>query len=360
MPRLLSILAQPLCAERSRRQRLPATLRRATHHSAPTWRQLLPAGATHDEDDDCAICGDGVVGAGETCDPPERCLTERSCVAPDPCVLATLRGAPSSCDTRCELTPMTTCQSGDGCCPTQCAQDRDGDCSATCGDGEVDPRSETCDLSSETQPCSEVDCDDGEACTLDLPTGSAQNCNVSCTHTTITDPADDDGCCPRGATAQSDTDCTPSCGNGRLEPGEDCDGEPDCSERCTLPGPLRCRDELARYDGISDDCIACTCARCEARVAGCHDRTDPADGVACSAVLSCAREHECDAAACYCGLDRGCAPVDGPCREELEDAAGSRIPAQVLGCLNNASCPAARAFALQTCMQFNCAEVCAP
>jgi hypothetical protein len=32
-----------------------------------------------------------------------------------------------------------------------------------------------------------------------------------------------DGCCPSGCTAQNDNDCSPSCGNGTLEPGEQCD-----------------------------------------------------------------------------------------------------------------------------------------
>ena len=41
---------------------------------------------------------------------------------------------------------------------------------------------------------------------------------------------DGDGCCPSGCNALTDGDCAPLCGNGVVEPGEDCDG--DCPASC--------------------------------------------------------------------------------------------------------------------------------
>jgi cysteine-rich repeat protein len=53
-----------------------------------------------------------------------------------------------------------------------------------------------------------------------------------------------DGCCPAGAVcnANQDSDCAPSCGNGRVESGEECDdGNIDpgdgCDELCQNEAP---------------------------------------------------------------------------------------------------------------------------
>src|SRR5262249_33963381 len=58
-------------------------------------------------------------------------------------------------------------------------------------------------------------------CTTDSLVGSA--CTARCTHAPITTPANNDGCCPRGANANNDNDCAPVCGNGVVESGEQCD-----------------------------------------------------------------------------------------------------------------------------------------
>ena len=73
---------------------------------------------------------------------------------------------------------------------------------ATCGNGMVDP-GETCD-----PPAScPASCDDGNVCTVDQPTGSAQSCNVACSNTAITACSSGDGCCPGGCTSTTDADC---------------------------------------------------------------------------------------------------------------------------------------------------------
>jgi hypothetical protein len=68
-----------------------------------------------------------------------------------------------------------------------------------------------------------------------------------------------DGCCPASCDSASDADCSPTCGNSRIEPGETCDppgtcvqtcpnrgctafhleGNPDqCTSKCTESGPI--------------------------------------------------------------------------------------------------------------------------
>jgi hypothetical protein len=59
---------------------------------------------------------------------------------------------------------------------------------------------------------------------------TANPCNPVCTTTTITTPSSttSDSCCPAGANANTDINCTPSCGNGVKEAGEDCDSSSRC------------------------------------------------------------------------------------------------------------------------------------
>jgi cysteine-rich repeat protein len=98
------------------------------------------------------------------------------------------------------------------------------DCHFTCGNGAVDTEfGETCDLGigSGAGACPAT-CDDGDACTGDVTSGS--ECTTACINSPITVPVDDDGCCPPGADATSDNDCSSVCGNGVLEvPDETCD-----------------------------------------------------------------------------------------------------------------------------------------
>jgi cysteine-rich repeat protein len=67
-------------------------------------------------------------------------------------------------------------------------------------------------------------------CTSDVRTGSAANCNVRCNHVNITQAINGDGCCPPGANANNDNDCTAVCGNQVVESGERCDG--NCPGAC--------------------------------------------------------------------------------------------------------------------------------
>ncbi len=72
-----------------------------------------------------AICGDGILQAPETCDPPSACPL--SCPAMT-CTTGSIVGSPFTCDVHCTNTPVSVCASGDGCCPTGCTAAIDSDC----------------------------------------------------------------------------------------------------------------------------------------------------------------------------------------------------------------------------------------
>ncbi len=184
-------------------------------------------GCNANNDNDCAsVCDNGVVEPGETCD--QNCP---SCDDGNACTADLATGSAATCDLTCSNTPITSCVDDDGCCPMGCDQTTDNDCSATCGDMVVDAN-ETCDGNCPTN------CDDGDVCTNNTLTGSPAQCNVVCQDTPLGCLANTtDGCCPAGCNANTDGDCSSTCGNGVLEPGEDCDagpnGSPTCSTSCT-------------------------------------------------------------------------------------------------------------------------------
>jgi alpha-L-arabinofuranosidase len=145
-------------------------------------------------------CGNGVVDSGETCDPPGTCPA--MCDDGNACTANQQLGTAQACNVSCTYNAIVICSSGDGCCPAGCSFSTDADCSASCGNSVVDS-GETCD-----PPAScPASCDDGLACTLDQLTGSAENCNVACSNTTITACTSGDGCCPMGCGA-TDADCS--------------------------------------------------------------------------------------------------------------------------------------------------------
>src|SRR5262249_21703062 len=85
--------------------------------------------------------------------------------------------------------------------------------------------------------------DQGEACDTRIATGkigscpttcvatdpcatfelSGTDCDTECVQSIITAAINDDGCCPQGADANTDSDCGASCGNSIVESGENCD-----------------------------------------------------------------------------------------------------------------------------------------
>lgn len=211
-----------------------------------------PTGCNGLTDADCnPVCGNSAIEAGETCDPQSSCPT--SCNDNTACTKDTLNGAASTCNAACTFTTITACASGDGCCPSGCARPADNDCppALPCGNGTLD-QGETCDNSSPTK-CPTT-CDDGIACTQDVPSGSAATCTFACQHPAITVcNGTTDSCCPGGCNTGNDPDCTMRCGDGRVDPPETCDG--NCPTSCADTNP--CTEDAST--GSAAECtLVCT------------------------------------------------------------------------------------------------------
>ena len=238
-----------------------------------------PLGANSATDSDCPpSCGNGVLDGGEKCDTkipfgssgacPINCNDNNSCTQD------TMMG--SGCQAYCthkNTCPVNKCGNGKhdgrekcdtaipwgkaGACPTKLVHCDDNNpntkdfltgsgcqaycthsSAATCGNGVVDA-GEWCDTKipyGQKGACPK-NCNDNDKCTKDLLMGTA--CLAKCSNVPITGPKHGDGCCPSGATWQTDNDCPKNslCGNGKLDPGEKCDpgissGPGSCLKLC--------------------------------------------------------------------------------------------------------------------------------
>ncbi len=89
---------------------------------------LLACGGDDDkktQDPEPLLCGNGVLDAGETCDPVASCPT--TCTLRE-CQRAHYSGGADTCDAECSYTPITTCVSNDDCCAPGCTLEVDSDC----------------------------------------------------------------------------------------------------------------------------------------------------------------------------------------------------------------------------------------
>lgn len=178
--------------------------------SGATEDGCCPEGCDALTDADCRPrCGNGVVEPGETCDRRLTAGTPGSCLATcadgNACTRDVTRGSVESCTRACSHIAITACAAKDGCCPPGCSAENDADCAAVCGDGVIQA-GETCDPPS---ACPTSCADDGDPCTRSQLAGSADRCNVTCTHVPITSCSGTtrDGCCPTSCTPSSDNDC---------------------------------------------------------------------------------------------------------------------------------------------------------
>ena len=162
------------------------------------------------------VCGNNKKETGEKCDGncPKSCANQG-------CQSFVIQGA--ACQAECVPGPQITRPvNGDDCCPDNANVGNDNDCAPRCGDGVVTSPQEICDPKSSTtcptrNSCVSMGCMRAEF------SGSTEQCTSKCERTTITSIAPGDGCCPKGATANEDSDCGSMCGNGEAEPGEECD-----------------------------------------------------------------------------------------------------------------------------------------
>lgn len=321
-----------------------------------------PAGASSADDDDCRpSCGNKVIERGETCDPPSSCPSCQD--GSNPCLRATSRGSIESCNVECVNSELRECRADDACCPSGCTTRDDSDCSTRCGDGVVESSAgETCEADGDS-PCP-ASCDDGDACTDDVRSGSDDNCNVTCSHARRSTFEAGDGCCPSGGNAAVDSDCAPVCGNlvvegdeacddGNLDPGDGCNAQ--CAFESTSEQCLASRAAM----GGSESCNDCVCERCSER--SCFVDFDREQTAGCERLVRCMRDSGCSGLDCYCANDLlGCAVgfASGPCREEVERAADSMDPFDIAYKLVDTANPSGRAASLRGCEVGRCAEGC--
>ena len=321
-------------------------------------------GCTASNDNDCQpSCGNGVLEGSEVCD--GNCPS--SCDDGNACTSDGASGQASSCDRVCTHTAITACQGGDGCCAPGCNNSNDSDCSPSCGDHVVN-NGERCDGNCPTS------CVDTNACTSDVLSGSAAQCNVQCSHNAITACQNGDGCCPSSCNGANDDDCEPECGNGIVEPGEECEpassNDANCADTCLLPATECLNKAEDRGESRSDACVVCGCNGCASQLDACFNATDkassgPASGTSraslCAAVVDCARDSGCSGDTCYCGSTSGIGCLtgaNGPCKTQIERAAESTSALTIQSRKANTSYALGRANAVSDCSVAKCKTQC--
>jgi len=199
-----------------------------------------------------ATCGNGVLDAGEQCDPPAASTCAGACQGDCTCAPACGDNVVNQPSEQCDGSDPGTCS---GACQPDCT------CAPVCGNG-VREGTEECDMSDATAcpGACQADCtcgpfcgnnvvDPGEECdgtgsTACPPSACQANCTCGpfCGNGTI-DPGET---CDNAATGScsgscaADCTCAPFCGNGIVEGGENCDTTADtaCPGQCL--GDCRC------------------------------------------------------------------------------------------------------------------------
>lgn len=258
-------------------------------------------------------CGNGLRDDGELCDiaiadgQPGACPT--TCEGDDPCYLQASAG--TDCQLQCVGLMVTKAINDDGCCPKDVGPGEDSDCGG-CGDGIIGPR-ETCEGANCPLPAG---CGRISACLVGVFSGNPDACTSKCELQVITLCKNGDGCCPPGCNPDSDNDCSPSCGNGTVEPelGETCERPPSamaCADSCD--DGIACTHDVA--SGSAENCTL-TCTNI--------DITAPADGDGCCPMGANAL------------IDSDCAPV---CGNQVHEAGEMCDPCPT-GCNDGDPCTA--------------------
>jgi hypothetical protein len=328
-------------------------------------------------------CGDGLVGANETCDiliakgKAGTCpRSDEDCPRGDRCVEWKFNGQ-EGCKALCrKLEPP--CENGDDCCPSSCTFTNDSDCSSNCGDGVLQKeRGEICERArsldgrslAEGIPVCPTKCaDDGDPCTKEELSGSEANCNAVCTSVRVTELVAGDGCCPTGADTNKDSDCQPICGNKIREGNEECDGTSTCDAQCkTIVNAEqdKCVSNFNLSD-ITEDCKKCMCNVCPRQVLNCFATGNDVENAKCDKVIKCAYDTGCIASACYCGDATGFAlgaclfgyAANGPCKSVIEGVGGTNVVGDLVTMQLDPNTPLGRAQAVSDCFDTQCKSAC--
>lgn len=274
-----------------------------------------PQGCDASTDSDCTnTCGNGTVETPEICDGNCPATCQGTACAP-----GVLVGSASTCDARCETEPIILCDDGDGCCAAGCDASNDSDCEMvgpSCGNGVVEA-GELCDGNCPTA------CQPRNTCETASLQGSAAQCNAGCEYDPISACVGGDGCCPAGCTNATDSDCSTTCGNNFIEPGETCDG--NCPTSCTAPNACT----RVTLTGDEEQCNV----RCiEAQITQCQNN----DG--------------CCAAGCTTANDNDCACQPSTCQQ-----LGAECGRPGNGCGQSLNC--GQCASNETCSNFQCVPV---
>jgi cysteine-rich repeat protein len=294
-------------------------------------------------DGDCCSANCTFEPAGSSCEDGEFCNGEELCDGAGTC----LPGQPVDCD------------DGVGCTVDSCDEAADACANAPddglCDDGQFCNGMETCDLVNGCEPGVPVDCDDGVGCTDD----SCDEANDQCVNSPNDLNCPDDGVfcngvefcsamadcsstgdpCPGGTVCNEETDtcdAAPGCGDGILDPGEDCDDGNTmngdcCDENCMFEPPgSSCDDgEFCNGEEICDgvgtclpgdpvDCsdgIDCTVDACNEIDDVCENT--PQDNLCPDDGMFCTGQEVCDPFAGCVSTGDPCVP-DAVCDEEAD------------------------------------------
>ena len=127
-----------------------------------------------------------------------------------------------------------------------------------CGNAVVEP-GEECDGNCPTS------CSTSNRCLTQKLVGSANSCDAKCQMIEIVTCVANDGCCATGCNANTDSDCSATCGNGLIEHGEVCDPPSSCPTACDDKDP--CTKDT--QTGSKDTCdLVCNHTAITAAVSG--------------------------------------------------------------------------------------------
>ena len=241
---------------------------------------LALAGCSSLPDIALGICGNHIVEPGEDCD-----SIDPRCVQP---------GQPDACRLRCDAFPGNVCPIGE-ICDSNAACVRAND---VCGNRVVDPGE---------------DCDGSVGC---IAPGMPGACHMSCS-------AFASSICPPKSICDGNGACVTAdgtCGNGFVDPGEECDGGPGC-----IPSgqPAACQLTCAAHpDGHCPAGSICASSGACAAATGVCGNLVVEPGEDCDGSLGCgapgtqsACRFTCDGTACApgltCGNDKICRQATG-------------------------------------------------